>query len=67
MSINRKFSEDYGDSIIHRMVRTLLKIIQGSDDKKAVMASKCLGELGPSDLRTIVLKSDIHSNVYKNV
>lgn len=42
-------------------------MIQGSDLEKSVVAAKCLGELGASDLGTIVLKSDAQQPTYKLV
>lgn len=61
------FSEDCEKSIIHRLINSLLQIVQGVDNEKAMMATRCLGELGPSDLGTIVLQSDIDSNIYRTV
>lgn len=61
------FSEDCEKSIIHRLINSLLHIVRGVDSEKAMMAARCLGELGPSDLGTIVLKSDNDSKVYRLV
>ena len=63
----RGFSEDCDKSIIHRLIFALLQTIRGSDLEKSIVAAKCLGELGPSDLRTIVLKPDIQLHTYKFV
>lgn len=41
--------------------------MQSVDTEKSVIAAKCLGELGPSDLGTIVLKSDVQLQTYKTV
>lgn len=59
------FSADCDKSIIHRLIFTLLQIIQGSDIEKSHMAAKCLGELGPGDLGTMVLRPDIQHHTYK--
>lgn len=61
------FSEDCEKSIIHRLINTLLQTVQGVDADKEMMAAQCLGELGPSDLGTTVLKSDNDSNIYQKV
>lgn len=61
------FSEDCERSIIHRLINSLLQIVQGVDPEKAMMAARCLGELGPSDLGTTVLKSDNDSKIYQKV
>lgn len=61
------FSEDCDKSIIHRLIFVLLQTIQGVDAEKSVMAARCLGELGPSDLGTIVLKSDVQLHSYRVV
>lgn len=59
------FSEDCEKSLIHRLVFTLLQFVQGFDVIKAVEAAKCLGELGPSDLSSIVLKPDAQTHTYE--
>ncbi len=59
------FSEDCEKSSIHRLVYTLLQFVQGIDITKAVEAAKCLGELGPSDLSSIVLKPDHQRDTYE--
>lgn len=59
------FSEDCEKSLIHRLVFTLLQFVQGFDEVKAVEAAKCLGELGPSDLSSIVLKPDHQIYTYE--
>lgn len=61
------FSEDCENSIIHRLINSLLLIVQGVDLDKAMMAARCLGELGPIDLGTTVLKLDIDSKIYRMV
>lgn len=61
----RGFSEDCEKSLIHRLVFTLLQFVQGFDEAKAVEAAKCLGELGPSDLSSIVLKPDHQLHTYE--
>ncbi|KAJ6636448.1 Serine-protein kinase ATM, partial [Pseudolycoriella hygida] len=61
----RGFSEDCEKSLIHRLVFTLLQFVQGFDATKAVEAAKCLGELGPSDLSSIVLKPDHQLHTYE--
>lgn len=59
------FSADCEKSIIHRLIFALLQTIQGSDIEKSHVAAQCLGELGPSDLGTMVLRPDIQHHTYK--
>lgn len=61
----RGFSEDCEKSLIHRLVYTLVQFVQGTDSNIAVEAAKCLGELGPSDLSSIVLKPDHQKLTYQ--
>lgn len=64
----RGFSEDCEKSPIHRLISTLLThIVQNVDSEKALLAAKCLGELGPSDLGSIALKFDNQTQTYKIV
>lgn len=63
----QEFSEDCEKSIMHRLINSLLQIVQSVDAEKAMMAARCLGELGPSDLGTTVLKTDIDSKIYRMV
>lgn len=55
------------ESLIHRLINRLLKVIQTENMEKSEWAAKCLAEIGPSDLGTAVLKSDSDSVVYKIV
>ncbi|KAG4079703.1 hypothetical protein HA402_009089 [Bradysia odoriphaga] len=59
------FAEDCEKSLIHRLVFTLLQFVQGPDEAKAIEAAKCLGELGPSDLSSIVLQPDHQRHTYQ--
>lgn len=59
------FSADCDKSILHRLIFSLLQAIQGSDVEKCHMAAKCLGELGPSDLGTMVLRPDVQHHTYQ--
>ncbi|XP_055323121.1 serine/threonine-protein kinase ATM isoform X2 [Sitodiplosis mosellana] len=62
----RGFSEDCERSPIHRLISALLtQIVQNVDSEKSVIAAKCLGELGPSDLGSIALKFDTQLQTYK--
>lgn len=60
-----RFSEDYDISNLHRLIFSLLTVVRGSDKEKSLEAVKCLGELGPSDLTTSILKPDIQLSTYK--
>ncbi|XP_031619505.1 serine/threonine-protein kinase ATM [Contarinia nasturtii] len=62
----RGFSEDCEKSPIHRLISALLAhIVQNVDSEKSLIAAKCLGELGPSDLGSIALKFDVQLQTYK--
>lgn len=64
----RGFSEDCDESPIHRLISALLaQIVQNVDDEKSLIAAKCMGELGPSDLGTIALKFDVQKQTYNIV
>lgn len=64
----RGFSEDCEKSPIHRLISALLsQIVQNVDIEKSLIAAKCLGELGPSDLGSIALKFDVQPQTYKVV
>lgn len=54
-------------SQLHMLIMSLLAAIQGADADKRLEAARCLGELGPIDLGTTVLKTDTQQNIYKFV
>uniref|UniRef100_A0A182M4G9 Serine/threonine-protein kinase ATM n=1 Tax=Anopheles culicifacies TaxID=139723 RepID=A0A182M4G9_9DIPT len=48
-----------GESVLHRLVYILLEVVQTSTfDKRSIEALRCLGEIGPIDLGTMLLKTD---------
>ncbi|XP_041787393.1 serine-protein kinase ATM-like [Anopheles merus] len=48
-----------GESVLHRLVYTLLEVVRSSPfDKRSMEALRCLSEIGPIDLGTMLLKSD---------
>lgn len=51
----RGFTEDYASIPLLKLINRLLKLSRSSDRKIALEASKCLGELGPADLTTMIL------------
>ena len=57
----RGFAEDCTSSTIHRLVHKLVHLTRSSDADVALEAAKCLGELGPADLTTMILQPE---NVY---
>lgn len=63
----RGFSEDFDKSLTHRLVMALFQTVQSNDTKRSEIAAKCLGELGPSDLGTLILKLDAQKQTYKVV
>lgn len=61
-------------SSLHRLVVSLLQTVKSADEtidvaveQKWMEAAKCLGELGPSDLGTLVLQPDSQMHTYKFV
>ncbi|XP_063244550.1 serine-protein kinase ATM [Bacillus rossius redtenbacheri] len=54
----RGFSEDCAKSVVHRLVATLVDLTLSTDEQVSTEASCCLGELGPADLTTMILKPD---------
>lgn len=63
-NLNENPSEN--NSIL-RLIAKLLETIHRSDVRKSFEATKCLGELGPHDLSTIALISDVQQNSYEFV
>nr|CAI5844505.1 unnamed protein product [Callosobruchus analis] len=55
---SRGFSEDCENSLIHRFVCNLAKLCCSSYEHVSFEAARCLGELGPADLRTLILKPE---------
>ncbi|PSN31644.1 hypothetical protein C0J52_20491 [Blattella germanica] len=54
----RGFSEDCSRSLLHQLIIMLVELTSVTDSKISLEASRCLGELGPADLTTMVLKPD---------
>lgn len=52
----RGFSEDCHESLLHRLVCMLVELASEQNSDVKTEAAKCLGELGPADLTTLVLK-----------
>ena len=62
------FSEDGEQSILHKLIRTLISYVKKSDtdEEKSIEAIKCLGEIGAYDLATMVfMNQDKSSTVYQ--
>ncbi|XP_050088728.1 serine/threonine-protein kinase ATM [Anopheles aquasalis] len=56
------------ESVLHPLVFKLLDVVRSSSfDKKSIEAMRCLGELGPLDLKSMQLKSDVESIVYETI
>ncbi|KAG8040922.1 hypothetical protein G9C98_001910 [Cotesia typhae] len=51
----RGFAEDCTSSIIHRLIYRLIKLTENQNVNVSLDAAKCLGELGPADLTTMIL------------
>ncbi|XP_023014307.2 serine/threonine-protein kinase tefu [Leptinotarsa decemlineata] len=55
---NRGFSEDCEKSCLHRLVCALAKLSCSPNEKVSFEAVRCLGELGPANLQTLVLQPE---------
>ncbi|CAK9823884.1 Serine-protein kinase ATM [Anthophora retusa] len=53
----RGFAEDCSSSMLHQLVYKLIKLTTSSDITVSIEAVKCLGELGPTDLSSMILYS----------
>lgn len=61
----RGFAEDAQDSILHQLICTLVKFTQSENLEVSMEAARCLGELGPADLTTLVLQTDLNTLDFK--
>ncbi|XP_050076340.1 serine/threonine-protein kinase ATM [Anopheles maculipalpis] len=56
------------ESILHRLIYILLEVVRNSPfDKRSIEALRCLGEIGPIDLGTMLLKSDAEMIAYDTI
>ena len=55
LSLGRGFSEDAAESLLHRLIASLFDLFQ-CDEAVSRMALKCLGEIGPVNLSTLIFK-----------
>lgn len=51
----RGFAEDYASSMLHQLIYKLIKLTASSDINIAIESVKCLSELGPTDLTSMIL------------
>nr|CAD7397996.1 unnamed protein product [Timema cristinae] len=58
MRTMRGFSEDCATSPLHRLICALVELTVTPDNQVSEEASRCLGELGPVDLATMILKPE---------
>ncbi|XP_043513638.1 serine-protein kinase ATM isoform X2 [Frieseomelitta varia] len=54
------FSEDCTLSILHQLIYKLIKLTASSDINVSIEAVKCLGELGPTDLTSMIYFEKSH-------
>ncbi|XP_050594170.1 serine-protein kinase ATM isoform X2 [Bombus affinis] len=54
------FFEDCTSSILHRLIYKLIKLTASSDINVSIEAVKCLGELGPTDLTSMIYFEKSH-------
>lgn len=55
----RGFAEDAQESLLHQLICALVKLSRSENSEVSLEASRCLGELGPADLTTLVLQTDL--------
>ncbi|XP_062545587.1 serine/threonine-protein kinase ATM [Armigeres subalbatus] len=61
------FSESCANNAILLLINSLLNEIRNSSNEKHTIAAlRCLGEIGPVDLSTMLLKSDAQTEMYTN-
>ena len=63
---DRCFSEDASDSVIHQTVVQLFKCSLVKDEALSELALKCLGEMGPINLSTLLLNPSTQTRVCYN-
>lgn len=51
----RGFAEDCASSTLHKLIYKLVQLTRSSDTVISLEAAKCLGQLGPADLTTMIL------------
>ena len=63
LKATRGLSEDAADSVLHRVIGRLSEVASASSEAiggrmsaMAASAARCLGEIGPCDLHTLVLQ-----------
>uniref|UniRef100_A0A6P7GP54 Serine-protein kinase ATM-like n=1 Tax=Diabrotica virgifera virgifera TaxID=50390 RepID=A0A6P7GP54_DIAVI len=54
----RGFSEDCEQSLVHRLVCMLCQLSYSADQNVSFEAARCLGEIGPINLQTLVLQAE---------
>ncbi|CAG9854398.1 unnamed protein product [Phyllotreta striolata] len=54
----RGFSEDCENSPLHRLICALARLCQSDKKRVVIEAARCLGELGPTNLHTVVLQPE---------
>ncbi|XP_043278372.1 serine-protein kinase ATM [Venturia canescens] len=57
----RGFAEDCASSTLHKLIYKLVQLTRSCDTNISLEAAKCLGQLGPADLTTMILHPE---NVY---
>lgn len=54
----RGFSEDCENSILHKLISILITFSCSTNQKVSTEAMRCLGEIGPADLATLILEPE---------
>jgi len=55
---------DKANSILHRLIRSLIDYARGNDEESAVEAVKCLGQIGCHNISTIIFETTINETTY---
>ncbi|XP_055632335.1 serine/threonine-protein kinase ATM [Toxorhynchites rutilus septentrionalis] len=62
------FLENCTENVLMRLINTLLEEIRtDNNDKRTIESLRCLGEIGPVDLSTLILRSDAEPEIYENL
>lgn len=62
---SKGFAEDAQNSCLHQLICLLVKLTISENEEVRVEASRCLGEIGPADLTTLVLQTDLSTLDFK--
>ncbi|XP_024081635.1 serine-protein kinase ATM-like isoform X2 [Cimex lectularius] len=61
LRMSRGLSEDCAQSLLHRLIISLIQLTTSNNSEITKCAAQCLGEIGPCNLTTLVLKPESQS------